>query len=324
MHKKAPRAWANYMVFEKNTDIRQETASVSGDTATRVNGLSSKLKFVKRWKGGLFGVFACLLLVVAGNIFYACNKENEDAIKVQKRRLTKEEKIVIAAMDATGAAIGGAYGGLGGALIGGGGASLVTWIAIKCGAKVKIKVHGTPQLIDDESPANNPGNPYDYIGKIHYLLMNDFLTDSTLYCGADGKFNIEVYRENAANILPNYMADASTSTILDNFSVDYLERSINMSGNPIGTILNDMEIQISPSLINILIAYENYSTTCTSFDAFYTYSISKEQQVLNTTSFTDAEKQIALSYMATLRWGYWYWGNVEFEEIDEIIPPTGE
>jgi hypothetical protein len=85
----------------KSTDIRQVTGSESGDTATRVRGLRNKvnnLKFAKRRKGGMFGVCAGLLLVLAGVIiFYACRKDaslQSSSIKNHKSMAYYDEVLV--------------------------------------------------------------------------------------------------------------------------------------------------------------------------------------------------------------------------------------
>lgn len=33
----------------------------------------------------------------------------------------------------------------------------------------------------------------------------------------------------------------------------------------------------------------------------------QESDVANSANYADTEKQIVLSYMATMRWGMWYW-----------------
>lgn len=75
MHKKVPRAWANTMVFEKNTDIRQVTASVNGDTATRVNGLSSRVTNPK------FNIRQPIILLFAIGLMIVCSRCESGVVK---------------------------------------------------------------------------------------------------------------------------------------------------------------------------------------------------------------------------------------------------
>jgi hypothetical protein len=313
----------------KNKEIRQETGSTSMDTATRIRGLRNivrKLKFIKRFRGGVFGVCTGLLMVmVAGAlIFYGCKKENtatQDETSVKQQKLSQKWKNILAA-DAGGAGIGailgssgGPIGTVGGAIISGVGASILQ-ARIE---KNKEKEAGTVEEEEvslpsiDESSAGNNNNPYDYIGKVHYQLMNDFLVNLQFYCTDDGEFSLYIYYQNVADMLPNYVEELSEE-VITNFSIENLSQCIEMSSNEIETIFSamEMEMNINSQLRTILVSYENYSKTCPNFEDFYDYSVLKEQEVLDNTIFTDLEKQIALSYMATFRWGYWYWDNVIF------------
>ncbi|MDR0605018.1 MAG: hypothetical protein LBG80_12010 [Bacteroidales bacterium] len=229
--------------------------------------------------------------------------------------MTPNEKQQIALADAVGAAVG-AVGFVAGPVAGaistvvcGVSASLATRKAIKLQKQEVISERiPSADLPDiDNSSAKNDNNPYDYIGRTHYLLMNDFLADPTLCYGMDGEFSTSIYYKNVTEMLPNYISDIHTIT----FSIDDLEICLNQRNNPMQQVLQEIEITINPQLKSILIDYENYTKRCTDFESLYGYSILKEQEALNSIVFTDVEKQIALSYMSTLRWGYWYWSHFE-------------
>ena len=287
--------------------------------------LSSQTKSVLK-KGTV--MILCMMMVGTG-MFNSCKKDNvfnnmkqEDVSPVkQKRPLNDAEKKVVSLTDAAGALIGAAAGSMlgpvgaaAGAVIGGIAASLEMRREIENGTIV-IQSESLPNI--DNSPAGNDNNPYDYIGRMHYLAMNDFLVNPSRYCDANGKFSPEIYYGNIVNMLPNYTT-AIPQSVIANFGIDNVTTSIDMSSKPMETILQGTGTIISTELKYLLIEYENYSKTCTSFDIFYNYSVSKEKDVLNNAFFSDVEKQVALSYMSTLRWGYWYWDNIQ----DAIVPPT--
>ena len=51
------------------------------------------------------------------------------------------------------------------------------------------------------------------------------------------------------------------------------------------------------------------------FQDFYIYSVNIERDILMSGDFFAIEKQILLSYMATARYGFYFWNNIiEIEE----------
>jgi hypothetical protein len=264
----------------------------------------------------------CMVVIGIMLPINSCQKEstlpnNPQSTSMKLKALTKSERDQVAAADAAGALIGsaagfaagGPVGALLGAIAGGAFASVAMRHEIKRGegavAPVAGVSHGNlPNLDDGDDSAGNEDNPYDYVGKTHYQVMNVLLADNSLYCNTDGNFNLETCSTSIVNILPNYITMPIDEEAV---SIANLQTCLDNKEKPVGNILAPMGL--NPELSNILIEYENVAKESSNFNTFHEYSIVKEEAVLHS-SFTSAEKQIALSYMSTLRWGTWYWEKI--------------
>ncbi len=275
-------------------------------------------------------IIATIFVVAIGTaVFFGCEKENDKKcydekvvnIKMQKGKLPPGSGAQIAGADlkavpagaaggaAVGSVIGGAVGaGIGagiGAVIGGLGASLEKWGQIKASQDSLAK--GVSQnamaVMYDEAGYNE--NPYDSVGLIHYQLINYFILNEYLF-ESDNVFDPERYYTNAIILLPQYYPMNTTLSYSQYFSyIEFQNASIETNSSSLNELF-DITIE-NVELRSILLEYEQERVYSTSFSSFYDYSIIVENEVLNNKNINDLDKQIALSYMATARYGYWYW-----------------
>ncbi|NLE04883.1 MAG: hypothetical protein GX638_08790 [Crenarchaeota archaeon] len=275
-------------------------------------------------------IIATVFVVAMGlAIFFACEKENNNesynekgiSNKIQKEKLPPEEAAQVAGADlkavpagaAGGAAVGAAIGGPVGAGIGAGiggvvaglGASLEKWGQIKAShdSLVKGVSQNAMAVIYDE--AGNDENPYDSVGLIHYQLINYFILNEYLF-ESNNVFDPELYYANAIILLPQYYPMNTTLSYSQYFSyIEFQNASMETNSSSLNELF-DITIE-NVELRSTLLEYEQERVNSTSFSSFYDCSILVENEVLNNENINDLDKQIALSYMATARYGYWYW-----------------
>ncbi len=281
----------------------------------------------------ILGVIATVVVVTVAGIFYACKKEEKAVVnseiidgKIQKAKLTKEERQAVAGADLTGfvsgagtgagvgAAIGAGVGGAGaaiGATIGAGVGGIVGAIGgslkarAELVAKKDLKVKAVP-MENMIKEARNDDNPYDSIGFIHYAVIN-YLTEYPMYCEVNSIFDNKTYYNNIPEIIEKLFP--STYINLEYYPYDAFIKTLSQANQPVSTVITS--IIKNPEVIETIINYD-YKRVNSSFDEFYVYSISVEKKILDA-SIDKFDKQIILSYMATARYGYWYWDKAFLE-----------
>ena len=153
------------------------------------------------------------------------------------------------------------------------------------------------------SEAGNTNNPYDSIGLIHYLMI-DYLFDNqdSWYSENSGIQNYQFFNL-AVNLLQQYYPS------LNGWEQCCTNQTfVNSMNNPVESFTSLLPDFISDqTLRSILTTYRIAFEGCENFETFYDYSISVENQISDDNSYTNWDKQKALSYMATMRYGLWYW-----------------
>jgi hypothetical protein len=262
----------------------------------------------------------CMIIVGIMLPINSCQKEstlpnNPQSTLTKLQKLNNTERAEIAGADAIGAAIGAAAGSAGGpigaafgALAGGIAASVLMRAEIKQrdGESLTANVSQVclPNLDEGDGSAGNEDNPYDYVGKTHYQVMNVLLADHSLYCNTNGNFSLETCSTSIVNVLPTF---ATMPVDMGAVSIVDLQTCINNKEMPLENILP--LTGLNPALYGILIEYRDFANASPNFNTFRMFSIMKEGEILYS-SFSEMEKQVALSYMSTLRWGTWYWENI--------------
>ena len=157
--------------------------------------------------------------------------------------------------------------------------------------------------------AGNASNPYDSIGLVHYLVLDTLYAMDSLWYD-EGQFNQTVFY-NLTTAFLGVFYPAYT-----NINQNYTLQMYLASNNPVVMFPANLTGYISnESLRNVLINYKNAFEAEDDFETFYTYSVSIENQVVNS-SYDIVDKRNALAFMATMRYGFWYWGTLyEVEEI---------
>lgn len=258
--------------------------------------------------------------VMAGVVLVACKKENLQIDKVsveqlrnhsipvsEHKKLTKEQRLTVVAADAAGAAIGATaalinpIAGLGCAVVMGVSASIAVRKELKEQNNESVAVDGLLPCVDNSNMDNN-NNPYDSVGRSHYLLMNAMLANIYTYCDENEQFSSNIAYQNILSLISTYAPFAE--------GVDSYCSAVDVAGTiSILDTITDITavLNISPSLKQVLRNYISNAQIAGTADAFYLYSIQEESDVANSANYADTEKQIVLSYMATMRWGMWYW-----------------
>jgi hypothetical protein len=149
--------------------------------------------------------------------------------------------------------------------------------------------------------ASNPNNPYDYIGAVHYQLIN-YGFENDLFVIYDDELDREVCYETIINQLPIFLENNffPTSDCEQYYDFEAIETTLSNIDSFDQYITN-------PNLLSILTEYDDYMESSANFFNFHQYSIQKENEIIENPNFLEIEKQIVLSYMATARYGYWDW-----------------
>jgi hypothetical protein len=276
-----------------------------------------------------------MVMIIGTGIFSGCQKENSAVQKTTEEKFHKEQGNgwAIFAADCKGAiagakdgaAIGGAIAGAPGAavgaivggVVGGVAASVEKAQSIKQAQKEQEKVDikdnpisdtpssnsiGTPQdTTTMMNEASYPINPFDYVGATHYKMVNYYLEHPEVIINDSNEFDAVSYYQSATQLLPLFLPAVSS-----NCEVYYPFSALMTTLPNVDKTFNQF-LNINPNLISILESYEEYSENATNFSDFYSYSCQKEYEVLNHPLFSALEKQMVLSYMATARYGFWYW-----------------
>ncbi|MBP7103430.1 MAG: hypothetical protein KBA86_09310 [Bacteroidales bacterium] len=273
-------------------------------------------------------IIATLCVVaISTAIFIGCEKENsitnktaDNKIQKAQSKLTPGEKAQIAGADLTGLltgagigsgvgnAIGGPVGaGIGatiGGVVGGTAASLSKWGQIKDSHDSLAKGISQSNMANMHSEAGNDDNPYDSVGLIHYQLMNHFFENEYLF-QLNSVFNDSTYYVNAITLFPQYY-NLNITNYSQYFPFLEFTNALDESNSFSFSELLNNYIE-NEDLRTTILNYDQERLNSTSFSNFYNYSIDIEDEVCNNTNINDMDKQIALSYMATARYGYWYW-----------------
>ncbi|MDR2409830.1 MAG: hypothetical protein LBE13_17210 [Bacteroidales bacterium] len=269
------------------------------------------------------------MVIIGSTIFYACKKEENVITKqevTEKRQKAKGDGWRVFAADckgvlsgaATGATIGTAVGGATGAatgaiiggVVGGTAASIEKAMELKAKEPSKIVNVETINTIEMVNEASNPNNPFDAIGAAHYKIIN-YCVENNFFVDNDVFDRIAYYdMVTAPDMVTNYFPQFTESNLtpIGSEYVQYYDH------NAMETTLSNIDLPFStylhPTLSFMIEEYDEYMENSTSFSDFYQYSIQKEDEIIANTYFVDIEKQIVLSYMATARYGYWYWNTV--------------
>ena len=154
----------------------------------------------------------------------------------------------------------------------------------------------------------NNSNPYDSVGLIHYDIVAYFLANPALCQADDGEMELSAFYTVAFNMLiNNYPSLPITDNMQNYFGHLDLVSVINDMSYDFSVITNS-SIQ-NNSLRQVVYTYQQDFDNATDAATFFPYSIIIESQVANNSSYSDLEKQIVLSYMATARYGFWFWEN---------------
>jgi hypothetical protein len=270
-------------------------------------------------------ILGILTLLVIGGTEFSCSKDVNPI-----NNLSEMEKVYkangngwkIFAADCkgalsgagTGAAVGTAVGGAGGATVGAiigavvGGSAASIEKAQDLKTKAATTVDGEVIVLTpvDESEmaeeASNPENPFDHIGFAHYKIVNYYLENN--YLTADGVFDRSSYYDMAIDQLPTFMEENfAFAEYTQYYDFNALETTLSNIDLPFDTYLN-------PTLSSMLEEYNEYMESSVNFSDFRQYSVQKENEIISNDGFEEIEKQMVLSYMATARYGYWYWNKV--------------
>ena len=256
--------------------------------------------------------------------FAGCGKEDdtESANQIVKTEKTIPGKSIVTAdmkgaLDGaakgatTGAAIAGAtgagWGALFGGIVGGTIASIDQYRENHPSTSVDTTTQFQPSISFPNSIKNSL-NPFDSIGLIHYEIVAMFMANPALCRTNSGTLDYPVFYTTIFNILINNYPSLQITTAVQNYFKYTDFESVRNDMNDDFSIIANNCIQ-NDDLRQIVISYQQFFDSETEYTSFCSYSISVESQIINNTLYSDIEKQIVLSYMATARYGFWFWEN---------------
>ena len=255
-------------------------------------------------------------------IFIAFNAmANPDSLKVttimDETTFTSENLIPnwlrILGRDLAGALAGAATGAGAGALIGGpagAGAGAVIG-GVMGGAAASIDAAGMVAPNDPSTLGGlaNPNNPYDDAGLMHYTGMDNIYANPTGIISLPGSLNTgNYYPRIRQTIIQNGLATASEIDqyyLYPTFVNDFNSTKA-LDFSPLLAQLVSQS-KITQGDANFLTSYYVALENSSDYQAFKNYSIQNENEVLNSSNFSEKSKAILLTFMATARYGAAYW-----------------
>lgn len=194
----------------------------------------------------------------------------------------------------------------------GSGFAIVRAVGNSCEAAKEKKMQPKPDAASVSTmfqEAGNSSNPADSVGLAHYLIVDSlFKIQGMWYDVVDG-FNASAYYPLAANILgivyPKYAIINQNNYYSDLYSL-FLSSYPNGVDDFTSLITDCIE---DATLREVLFSYRSEFESVVNFPSFYAYSVSVESDVIANNSYSYQDKFKALAYMATMRYGLWYWSN---------------
>jgi len=214
---------------------------------------------------------------------------------------------------AAGGAVGAAVGGPGGALIGAGIGGTITGAGASMAAYADIKNKEEKQSFDF-SPIINLNNPFDDIGEIHYLIVNE-LIDNDLGDSFEGFDNEQYYFQTISLLANNEFWTLEELNVFEYniYSSNFSFVKSSFQNNELASDYVKKLKYLTQEVQNVLYVYIKAFEASTSTSDFINYSINVEDLILNSTQLSSFEKMQVLSVMSTARIGIQYW----CQEYDE-------
>jgi hypothetical protein len=209
---------------------------------------------------------------------------------------------------ASGATVGGLFGGIGaciGAVIGGCVGSI---------AESGLAAPGNSTNSASFNNAANRSNPYDNIGRLHYVAIDEILAKPSGIIAPDGTVNTVGYY----GWMKNFAANNGLGTpeqVEQSYPYNAMLQDLASTKElkDLTTFINGLvsKGKMSRDEANVLIPYFSTMERSSNFEAFKAYSVDVERQVNSSESFSEVSKATLLSVMATSRYGCVFWGVYE-------------
>ncbi len=194
----------------------------------------------------------------------------------------------------------------------GSGFAIVRAVGNSCEAAKEKKMQPKPDAASVSTmfqEAGNPSNPADSIGLAHYLMVDSLFKIQEMWYDVVDGFNASAFYPMAANILgivyPKYSIINQNNCYSDLYSLFLSSYS---SGVDDFTSLISEYIE-DATLREVLLSYRSDFESAVDFSSFYAYSVMVEGDVIENNTYSYRDKFNALAYMATTRYGLWYWSN---------------
>lgn len=214
---------------------------------------------------------------------------------------------------AAGGAVGGAVGGPGGALVGAGIGGAITGAGASMAAYADIKDKNEKQS-SDFSPIINLNNPYDNIGEVHYIIVNELIENDL--GNSFENFDNQQYYFQTINLLANNefwtLEELDVYEYNIYFSTFSSIKSSYQNNEMASDYIKNLD-HLTQKVRDVLYVYIKAFESSTSTSSFINYSINVEDLILNSTELDSLDKMQVLSVMSTARLGIQYWCQ-EFDE----------
>lgn len=155
--------------------------------------------------------------------------------------------------------------------------------------------------------SHNPGNPFDRVGELHYLLMDEIYASPGTYFRADGGVEFNSYYELVfARLESEGIVHESDRSRLPRSAVETLHPSFQGNENILAFSNGLSHPQYTPTERAVFAQYFAALLSSRDANAFGVYSIGIENQVASS-GLSTASKATLLGAMATARYGALYW-----------------
>jgi hypothetical protein len=162
--------------------------------------------------------------------------------------------------------------------------------------------------------AANRSNPYDNIGRLHYVAIDEIFAKPSGIIAPDGTVNtVNYYGWVKTFVATNGLGTPDQVEQTYPYSTMVQDLASTRELTDLTTFINGLVSRgkMSRDEANVLIPYFSNMERSSNFEAFKSYSIGVESQVNSSATFSEASKAALLSVMATARYGTVYWGVFE-------------
>ncbi len=279
-------------------------------------------------------MFSGLVIALVGVGFYSCKKDSKltevteinnsklisqtsssyelEQSKISAPKISPFWRRVIGA-DLTGAGAGVIAGGVAGAVVGGIGSvpgAIIGGILGGAGASFTLAgAEGIAANPGGNTGGSNPNNPYDFMGAVHYDIVNTMLNDKEEYF-PNNQLDYAKYEQLVFAQLKVKYQDCDDKKAI--FPCAFYSSEILFHANRTGNIVsyftsNNSRISAMSSNVRLIIKDYSQAIQATNNKSDFTqYSLACENIIVGS-SLNDLDKMQILSYMATARYGIAYY-----------------